>query len=69
MATQTEIQYNRKLQQIVKLVKADVDAEIVPAIKQSVPEYVADAWFSVWTESMSLLRANLKVLLKSLPQF
>lgn len=44
MATQTEIQYNRKLQQIVKLVKADVDAEIVPLIKQSVPEYVADAW-------------------------
>lgn len=44
MATQTEIQYNRKLQQIVKLVKADVDAEIVPLIKQSVPEYTADAW-------------------------
>lgn len=43
MATQTEIQYNRKLQQIVKLVKADVDAEIVPLIKQSVPEYTADA--------------------------
>lgn len=44
MATQTEIQYNRKLQQIVKMVKADVDAEIVPLIKQSVPEYTADAW-------------------------
>lgn len=43
MATQTEIQYNRKLQQIVKLVRADVDAEIVPLIKQSVPEYTADA--------------------------
>lgn len=43
MATQTEIQYNRKLQQIVKLVKAEVDAEIVPLIKQSVPEYTADA--------------------------
>lgn len=40
---QTEITYNRKLQQIVKLVRADIDAELVPAIKQSVPEYTADA--------------------------
>lgn len=38
MATQTQIQYNRKLQQIVKLVRADVDAEIVPVIKQQAPE-------------------------------
>lgn len=47
MATQTEIAYNRKLQQIVKLVRADIDAELVPAIKQSVPEYVADSWSDV----------------------
>lgn len=47
MATQTQIQYNRKLQQIVKLVRADVDAEIVPVIKQQAPEYVADAWTDV----------------------
>lgn len=44
---QTQIQYNRKLQQIVKLVRADVDAEIVPVIKQQAPEYVADAWTDV----------------------
>ncbi len=42
--TQTEIAYNRKLQQIVKLVRADIQSEIVPVIKQSVPEYVADSW-------------------------
>lgn len=47
MPTQTEIAYNRKLQQIVKLVRADIDAELVPAIKQSVPEYVADSWSDV----------------------
>lgn len=45
--TQTQIQYNRKLQQIVKLVRDDVDAEIVPVIKQQAPEYVADAWTDV----------------------
>lgn len=44
MPTQTEIAYNRKLQQIVKLVRADIDAELVPAIKHSVPEYIGDAW-------------------------
>ncbi len=40
---QTQIQYNRKLQQLVKLVRADVEAEIVPVIKQQAPEYVQDA--------------------------
>jgi len=44
MATQTQIAYNRKLQQLVKLVRDDVDAELVPLIKQQAPEYVADAW-------------------------
>jgi len=44
VATQTEIAYNRKLQQIVKLVSEDVQREIVPIIHQSVPEYVADGW-------------------------
>lgn len=43
MATQTQIAYNRKLQQIVKLVRADVDAELVPVIKQQAPEYTQDA--------------------------
>lgn len=44
MATQTQIQYNRKLQQLIKLVRADIDAELVPLIKQQVSEYIADAW-------------------------
>lgn len=52
---QTQIQYNRKLQQIVKLVRADVDAEIVPVIKQQAPEYVADAWTDVITAALRRL--------------
>lgn len=55
MPTQTEITYNRKLQQIVKLVRADIDAELVPAIKQSVPEYVADAWSDVIAAALKRL--------------
>lgn len=55
MVTQTEITYNRKLQQIVKLVRADIDAELVPAIKQSVPEYVADAWSDVIAAALKRL--------------
>lgn len=55
MATQTEIAYNRKLQQIVKLVRADIDAELVPAIKQSVPEYVADSWSDVIAAALQRL--------------
>lgn len=58
MATQTEITYNRKLQQIVKLVRADIDAELVPAIKQSVPEYVADSWSDLITAALQRLVAR-----------
>lgn len=58
MPTQTEIAYNRKLQQIVKLVRADIDAELVPAIKQSVPEYVADAWSDVIAAALQRLVAR-----------
>lgn len=56
--TQTQIQYNRKLQQIVKLVRADVDAEIVPVIKQQAPEYVADAWTDVIAAALRRLLAR-----------
>lgn len=55
MATQTQISYNRKLQQIVKMVRTDVDAEIVPVIKQQAPEYVADAWTDVITAALGRL--------------
>lgn len=43
---QTEIAYYRKLKQLAKLVREDVDAEIVPLLKQLAPEYVADASWS-----------------------
>lgn len=52
---QTQIQYNRKLQQLVKLVRADVDAEIVPVIKQQAPEYVADSWTDVISAALRRL--------------
>lgn len=55
---QTQIQYNRKLQQIVKLVRADVDAEIVPVIKQQAPEYVQDAWTDVIAAALRRLLAR-----------
>ncbi|QDH45579.1 head morphogenesis protein [Pantoea phage vB_PagM_AAM22] len=55
MPTQAEIAYNRKLQQIVKLVRADIDVELIPAIKQSVPEYVADAWSDVIAAALQRL--------------
>lgn len=45
MTTQTQIQYNRKLQQIVKLVRDDVNAELVPLVKQQAPDYVQDAQY------------------------
>lgn len=47
MATQTQIIYNRKLQQLIKLIRADIDNELVPLIKQQAPEYVADSWTDV----------------------
>lgn len=56
--TQTQIQYNRKLQQIVKLVRDDVDAEIVPVIKQQAPEYVADAWTDIIAAALRRLLAR-----------
>jgi len=52
---QTQIQYNRKLQQIIKLVRADVEAEIVPVIKQQAPEYVADSWTDVISAALRRL--------------
>lgn len=55
MPTQTEIAYNRKLQQIVKLVSEDVQREIVPIIHQSVPEYVADGWSDLITAALRKL--------------
>lgn len=33
------IQYNAKLQRLVKQVKADISAEIMPLVRQLAPEY------------------------------
>lgn len=37
------IQYNVKLQKIVRMVRRDIDEYLVPVVKQYAPEYVADA--------------------------
>lgn len=56
--TQTQIQYNRKLQQIVKLVHDDVNAELVPLVKQQAPEYVADGWSDIIAAALRRLLAR-----------
>ena len=56
--TQTQIQYNRKLQQIVKLVRDDVNAELVPLVKQQAPEYVADGWPDIIAAALRRLLAR-----------
>lgn len=55
---QTEIAYYRKLKQLAKLVREDVDAEIVPLLKQLAPEYVADAWPDVIAATLRRLIAR-----------
>lgn len=56
---QTEIAYYRKLKQLAKLVREDVDAEIVPLLKQLAPEYVADAsWSDVIAAALQRLLAR-----------
>lgn len=37
------IQYNAKLQRLVKQIKADISAEITPLVRQLAPEYTQDA--------------------------
>lgn len=45
MATQTEIKYFQQLKQMAKLVREDVDANIVPLMKELAPEYVQDSTY------------------------
>jgi SPP1 gp7 family putative phage head morphogenesis protein len=40
------IQYNVQLQRMVRALKRDIDAEIVPLLKQLAPEYIQDAGWS-----------------------
>lgn len=58
MATQTQIIYNRRLQQIVKLLREDVDATLIPIIHQQAPEYVADAWTDIIASALRQLLAR-----------
>ena len=44
MSRQTELNYYRQLKQVAQLVREDVDANIVPLVKQLAPEYTADGW-------------------------
>jgi SPP1 gp7 family putative phage head morphogenesis protein len=41
---QTGIAYNVQLQKIVRAVKRDIDAQIVPLLKTLAPQYVQDGW-------------------------
>ncbi|WP_457967638.1 minor capsid protein [Pseudomonas sp. R4-84] len=55
------IQYNAKLQRLVKQVKADIAKEVMPLIRQLAPEYTqdavatADAWSDLILSAMSRL--------------
>lgn len=40
---QSQIKYNRAMMQVMKLVREDVEATLIPLIKRSVPEYIGDA--------------------------
>lgn len=58
------IQYNAKLQRLVKQVKADISKEIMPLVRQLAPEYTqdavatTDAWSDLITNAMSFLFAK-----------
>lgn len=55
------IQYNAKLQRLVKQVKADISKEIMPLVRQLAPEYTqdavatTDAWSDLIMNAMSYL--------------
>ncbi len=58
------IQYNAKLQRLVKQVKADISKEIMPLVRQLAPEYTqdaaatTDAWSDLITNAMGFLFAK-----------
>lgn len=55
------IQYNAKLQRLVKQIKADIAKEVVPLVRQLAPEYTqdavatTDAWSDLISNAMSFL--------------
>ncbi|EKT4497371.1 minor capsid protein [Pseudomonas putida] len=58
------IQYNAKLQRLVKQVKADISKEVMPLVRQLAPEYTqdtvatVDAWSDLITNAMNFLFAK-----------
>ena len=38
------ISYNAELQKLVRMIKADIDEQIVPVLRQLAPQYTADGW-------------------------
>lgn len=57
-------EYNTELQKLVLRIKKDVQALLLPAIEESVPEYTADAWPQRIQEIIDRLR-----LMYSMPTF
>ena len=55
------IQYNAKLQRLVKQIKADITKEVMPLVRQLAPEYTqdavatTDAWSDLISNAMSFL--------------
>lgn len=58
MSRQTELNYYRQLKQVARLVREDVDANIVPLVKQQSPEYVADGWSDIIAAALRRLLAR-----------
>lgn len=56
------IQYNAKLQRLVRMVKKDIDAQLVPLVKSLAPEYTkdAEAVMDAWSDPILALMARLK---------
>ena len=55
MSRQTELNYYRQLKQVAQFVREDVDANIVPLVKQLAPEYTADGWSDTITSAINQL--------------
>lgn len=56
---QSQIKYNRAMMQVMKLVREDVEATLIPLIKRAVPEYVQDAqWLEIIANALRSLTAR-----------
>lgn len=52
------IQYNAELQRMVKMIAKDIRENISPQLRNLAPEYTADGWFDVISDSLAALRAR-----------